>query len=170
MMSNSPVVLVLAHYQLRDDAITDLAAIKHFLIETYVDLYDAALITTDAWDQAHINEWNTPIFGADRLLRSAFAALFERGSGGRQSPKAARGGAYDGLSRRDLEHIAGSLNPDATALVVAVQSGHPDEFAACFAHASRVAQRTLPVGSDGRYPSLSSVLHELMDPSSVHTG
>jgi hypothetical protein len=156
MESKSPIVLVVAHYQLRAAAETDLAAVKRFIVARYVDLYDAALIATDAWDQAHISEWETPLLGADSFLRRTFARVY---SGG-----AAPGGASSGLPRRDLERIADSLDRDATVLVVAVQTGHPDEFTACFASASRIAQRELPANSDGEYPNLSTALEELIAP------
>ncbi len=155
MKSESPIVLVLAHYQLHDDAKTDLAAVKRFIVTRSVDLYDAVFIATDAWDQAHVSEWVTPILGSSGFLRTAFAAVY----GG--SP-AARHRAYDRLPRRDLERIATSLDPDATALVVAVQTGYPDEFTACFAHASRVSRRGIVPPPGAGSLGFHTVLEELM--------
>jgi hypothetical protein len=155
MESQSPLALVIAHYDLRTDAENDLAAVKRFIVDNHVDLYDVELIETDAWDQAAIHQWETPVLRGDGFLRKAFTALYA----GRA---AAHKGAYAGLPQRELEQIATSMTPDATVLVVGVQTGHPGAFAACFAHASRIAQRDIAPGPDGAYPDVSAALEQLM--------
>jgi hypothetical protein len=155
MKTSTPLVLILAHYDLSNDAKTDLAAVKRFLVRRNVDLYDAALITTDAWDQAHVDKWPTPIQGTSGFLRTGLAALH----GG---PAVVGPAARRGLPRRDLEQIATSLNPDASTLVVAAQTGFPGELTACFAHASRTIVRAVATGPDADGPRLQSALEELL--------
>jgi hypothetical protein len=166
MTDESPIIFVVAYYDLRDDAQSDLAAVKRFIVEKSIAFYDGALITTDAWDQAEIHEWQTPLLsGPAGFVRWTLAAAAAGRSAGSQPRLTGLPGTTEGLARGDLERVGNTLRQDATALVVAVQTGYEADFRACFSRASRIESKEVAVDANGTYPPLSAALNELMAPS-----
>lgn len=163
MIEESPVVLVVAEYHLRDEAQADLSMLQRYIIDRRLEFYDGALIETDAWNQAEIREWATPaLSGVPGLIRRSLAGLV----GGPRATRRERVLALDpepeGLARGDLQRIATSMKPDSTLVVAAVQTAHVGSFLACFPNARRKNHAVIPVESVGVFPSLSAALDQLV--------
>lgn len=162
MISNEPVILIVARYIARADAQSDLADVSRFFIEQDVPLYDAAIVSTDAWDQPRVSKRESSMLGANDLLRTAFALLSGDGAPARLAPAPEPEHGYDGLPWPNLERVAESLGPDESLLIAACQSDHPAEFLECFSRAEQVSRRDVAVNDQGELPSLSPALREML--------
>lgn len=163
MPGESPLILIAAQYDLWREAEADLAAAAEFVIDAGVELYDGALLTTDAWAQVTIREWRTPLLsGPAGFLREAVDGALQRRARTADIPVPAAAPAPRGFARSDLEKVGTSMPPDAAMLVVAAQTSREADFVACFKHSRRLVARTVPVDAAGRYQAVGAVLHELM--------
>jgi hypothetical protein len=163
MTSATPIVLVIARYDFVEDANADLEKASRFFVENEVNFYDAALLTTDAWVQLQISEWEARLpSDAPAFIRWALADLIGSPVAARRHGAIPPDTATSGLTRHDLERVGLSMGPVSSVLVVGAQTGNPEAFAACFARASRIAQREVAVDSTGAYPALGPALREML--------
>jgi hypothetical protein len=175
MTSTIPIVLVVARYDLSEDAKADLTTAARFFADKEVDSYDAALLTSDAWAQVEIDVWEARLPGhAPNVLRRVRAGLVGKPLAALHDPGIDLGIVGGGLSWLDLERVGLTMSQDSAVLVVAAQTGEPDALAACFSHASRLGRQEVAAEPAGAYPALRPALDRLLAPAeareSPHNG
>jgi hypothetical protein len=162
MTKENPIVLVVARYDLTDDARADLATAAQFFVDQSVNVYDAALLIADAWDQVQVQEWETRLPGnTPHFVRRALAGLIGGPVGAPPRPAHAPASAGS-LSRRDLVEVGMTMAPVSTVLVVAAETGEHDALIACFPHAARIAQREIAADPSGNYLALGPTIGQML--------
>lgn len=72
----NPIVVIVARYDFEEHAKADLETVSRFFATNDVDFYDAALLSTDAWAQPQMQEWEARLpRNAPGFIRWALADL-----------------------------------------------------------------------------------------------
>jgi hypothetical protein len=163
MMNANPIVLIVARYEFKEDAKADLESAARCFVDKAVNVYDAALLMSDAWGQVQIQDWEVRLpAGVPSVIRRARADLVGQPLAARHDPGFDLRAAAGSLSWRDLEGVGLAMGPVSSVLVVAAQTGESEAFASCFARASRIARRQVEAEPTGKYPALGPTLQDML--------